>query len=79
MREIAASKRRDPNTIELGQIKYRCWDMLPFTSFVSIVSFALYLGYRVKYIVASHLQTEDTYEQLNLLAYFVAELGLFYL
>lgn len=77
MREIASSKWRDPNTIELGQIKYRCLGMLPFTSFLSIVSLALYLGYRVKYVIASHLQTEDTYEQLNLWVYFVAELGLF--
>ena len=53
--------------------------MLPFTSFLSIVSLVLYLGYRVKYHVASHLQTEDTYEQLNLWVYFVAELELFYM
>lgn len=68
----------DPTIIELGQIIHRCLSMLPFTSFLSIVSLVLYLGYRMKYYVASHLQTEDTYEQLNLWVYFVAELELFF-
>ena len=67
----------EPDIVELGRIKYRCLTILPFTSLLSVVSLGLYLGYRVKYLVASHSQTSDAYEQLNSWVYLVAELGLF--
>ncbi len=63
--------------IELARIKYRCLNLLPFTSLLSMVTLIVYLGYRVKYLLISKLPIDDPYEHWNSWVYFIAELGLF--
>lgn len=63
--------------IELARIKYRCLNILPFTSLLSMITLVVYLGYRVNYLLISKPPANDPYEHWNSWVYFVAELGLF--
>ena len=67
----------EEDIIELARIKHRCLNALPITSFFSMITLVLYLGYRVKYLVISKLPTDDPYEHWNSWVYLIAELGLF--
>ena len=67
----------EEDIIELARIKHRCLNVLPITSFFSMITLVLYLGYRVKYLLISKLPTEDPYEHWNSWVYLVAEVGLF--
>ena len=67
----------DLDIVELARIKHRCLSILPITSFISMVTMAIYLAYRVKYLLTTPLMTDDPYKCLNSWVYFVAELGLF--
>lgn len=67
----------EDDIIELARIKHRCLNVLPITSFFSMITLVAYLGYRVKYLLISKPPTDDPYEHWNSWVYLVAELGLF--
>lgn len=66
----------DADIRELARIKYRCLTILPFSSLLFILTLAIYLFFRVKYINSSYTQTADVAEILNAWLYFAAELGI---
>ena len=67
----------DQDIVELARIKYRCLAVLPFSSLVSVVTLAVYLCFRVKYIIVASTRNADVQEVLNASLYFAAELGIF--
>lgn len=65
------------DVVELARIKYRCLTLLPLTSSLSIVTLALYLGLRLRYLIEAYCSTNNLSACLNSTIYFLAEIGLF--
>ena len=61
---------------ELAQIKYRCLNILPFSSFLSVLSLLAYFAFRIKTSWDAYVLGTDHWACLNTCLYLLSEIGI---